>query len=426
MLNNSIYANPHINLELLNDEYLESENNISSNYFSAHTFNQEFTICDKDLSVVHCNIRSLNANGETFENYLRTLNHSFDAICLSETWSKDIDYLNTFFGTYIGFHSCRSGTQRGGGVSIFVKPRFHVDKLEDLCENSPTMECLFLKLSLGRKKLKVGCIYKPPNAHHDTFITNFESKIQNLNSLRGELVLTGDFNYDLMKVTTDVRCSDFYDCASSYSILPVITKPTHFVNASFSLLDNIFTSQINNIKSGILTFDVSDHLPVFIVYSELFCDINFECNRVKFRVLKDENMDKLFDEFSGYNLAFLYNLDIDSAIYELDKLVFKCYNNVCPIKTKHISYKDETRPWIDNEIKILIKKRQNLFVLHKLNRISRLSYTSYRNYVTSIIRSAKKTYYENKFNSIKGNIKQMWNVINNLIQPKLNKKKLSS
>ena len=40
-----------------------------------------------------------------------------------------------------------------------------------------------------------------------------------------------------------------------------------------------------------------------------------------------------------------------------------------------------------------------------------------------MIRKAKLNYYENKFNSVKNNIKQTWRVINNVLKPKINVKK---
>ena len=49
----------------------------------------------------------------------------------------------------------------------------------------------------------------------------------------------------------------------SHDLLPVITKPTRITNHSATLIDHIYTNTVNSLVSGILTIDISDHLPVF-------------------------------------------------------------------------------------------------------------------------------------------------------------------
>ena len=166
------------NIDDLNDTYSETENNINCKYFSSESFNEDFnSLCSSDFSIVHCNIRSLNANGEDYIHYLDSLKHRFDAICFSETWCKDTEVLNNFFPTYHGFHCIRPESKKGGGVSIFVKKRFQTKLISQLNENSEIIESLFLKLCVGRKVVKIGCIYRAPSINHDAFMANFESII---------------------------------------------------------------------------------------------------------------------------------------------------------------------------------------------------------------------------------------------------------
>ena len=48
--------------------------------------------------------------------------------------------------------------------------------------------------------------------------------------------------------------------------MPVITIPTKINNQKNTVIDNIFTNNINpDIKSGNITLAISDHLPSFIV-----------------------------------------------------------------------------------------------------------------------------------------------------------------
>ena len=56
--------------------------------------------------------------------------------------------------------------------------------------------------------------------------------------------------------------NDFLDLIYSYSLYPVILRPTRITDKSETLIDNILTNDLNNI-GGILMFDTSAHLPNF-------------------------------------------------------------------------------------------------------------------------------------------------------------------
>ena len=54
------------------------------------------------------------------------------------------------------------------------------------------------------------------------------------------------------------------------SLYPLITKLSRITSHSATLIDNIFINNMeNNIVSGLLMNDISDHLPVFVIYD---CD----------------------------------------------------------------------------------------------------------------------------------------------------------
>ena len=56
----------------------------------------------------------------------------------------------------------------------------------------------------------------------------------------------------------------FLDIFYANGLYPTITKPTRITHASATLIDNIYTNvnQFHTAKAGILTIDLSDHLPV--------------------------------------------------------------------------------------------------------------------------------------------------------------------
>ena len=80
-------------------------------------------------------------------------------------------------------------------------------------------------------------------------------------------------------------------------------------------------------------------------------------------------------------------------INEATQLLFDRINNAfklcCPIRTKTLSPKNTTKPWISGEICANIKKRQNYYSLVRQNKMSDQFYSRFRNFVTNQIMASK-------------------------------------
>ena len=67
-----------------------------------------------------------------------------------------------------------------------------------------------------------------------------------------------------MKNGEHVGTTKFIDAMYSIGLYPLIDKPSRITQYSASLIDNIFTNELTNqIISGLLINDISDHLPIF-------------------------------------------------------------------------------------------------------------------------------------------------------------------
>ena len=394
-----------------------------SQYFTVKTFNNQFNDLNKiDLSILHLNIRSLAANGDDFISYIETLDVKFDIICLSETWLNDSNVIdNHFFPLYNSYHSFRPAGKRGGGVSIFVLKNHLSENLLHLSSNEESIECVFVQLKNGDSYIKVGCVYRPPYNNHDDFLFQYENKLTSLNPNNSSCIICGDFNYDLFKISQDHKSANFYEHSSSISFIPTIHKPTRITNQTFSLIDNIFVNNLNNFHSGLFSYDVSDHVPIFLVYKSILTENVILPVTYQIRNMSSSHLSNLYETFDAIDFGYLEGLDCDDAVKQLHLKILTSYNNCCPIKNKTKSHKDTIKPWINPSIKALIKKRQNLFMLQRQNKISTVAYNRFRNLVTSKIRTAKKTYFQNLFNDIKKDTKKTWSIINEIIRPNCNK-----
>ena len=70
-----------------------------------------------------------------------------------------------------------------------------------------------------------------------------------------ELYLLGDYNIDLLKTDDDDNIDDYYNIISSNFLVLHITLPTRITYTSRTLIDNIFSNNLNFVHavSGNLT-----------------------------------------------------------------------------------------------------------------------------------------------------------------------------
>ena len=84
------------------------------------------------------------------------------------------------------------------------------------------------------------------------------------------------------------------------------------------------------------------------------------------------------------------------------------------IKTKYISNKQFSKPWITPDIIKLIKAKSKMFNLLRLGIITNDENNAYKNRVKNILKKSKASYYKSLFNRNRNDIKKTWDIINNL------------
>ena len=74
------------------------------------------------------------------------------------------------------------------------------------------------------------------------------------------IVLMGDTNLNLLRFYSCKHAQNFILSLQSFNLTPPINKPTRVHNNSYSLIDNIFLSNIeDNITGGNIISDLTDH-----------------------------------------------------------------------------------------------------------------------------------------------------------------------
>ncbi len=244
----------------LEDVYHQS--NIDCSYVTNDETRQLLTSQDEILTLLNVRIRSQTKNFDKLLMCLKTLNHKFTAIGLSETHLKDKPHEYYNLEGYNFEHVNRIG-RKSGGVGMYISCIYKLR--QDLCKANLNMESIFIEIDNNEAKNSLlGVVYRSHSAI-DNFISDLDPILQTINEEKKTCYIMGDFNIDLLKDDIDRPTHDYLDLIYSHSIIPTILKPTRITKTSATIIDNIITNSDHSLKTAILITDMSDHLPSILM-----------------------------------------------------------------------------------------------------------------------------------------------------------------
>jgi hypothetical protein len=223
-----------------------------------------------DISLLHINIRSLKANFDSLERFLNSVNYCFDVVVITESWLDSNLPLSFLIKGYNLFSFPRD-VGRGGGICFYIREKFNVVDLSDKNLTSyNTFEHAVLSVSSENFCSVISAVYRPPNGPISNFLLEFESYVNHVLMLTNSSnyckysTILGDFNINLLHTDTVGDTSLFLDLMYGHGFFPTIFRPTRITNHSSTLIDNIFVNTPNYLSSGLIYYDMSDHLPIFV------------------------------------------------------------------------------------------------------------------------------------------------------------------
>ncbi len=112
-------------------------------------------------------------------------------------------------------------------------------------------------------------LYRPPKyviEKYNEFTLEICPLLKTLETSNNDALITGDFNFDLLKINEKQSFSDYFDTLTSYNFYPKITLSTRLSNNHGTLIDNFvckLTENNLNTSSVIIINKFSDHQPYF-------------------------------------------------------------------------------------------------------------------------------------------------------------------
>lgn len=371
------------------------------------------------LNLLSHNISSIPLHLESLiEQVLNPLHVTFDVLCFCETRLNDdisplyhIDNYNSFF--------INKSTQ-GGGLAVYLHNNFEGLILQNVSLQLPHIQSLFINITQPHKCI-IGLVYRPPNENVGAFLQSMEFILESLIAVRElRCYIMGDMNLNLLNYNEN-NVHNYINLFFSHMFFPTITKPTRVTKTCASLLDHVWTNDLQNYQSsGIIFTSISDHFPVFSIFS-----IDNNVTRNTSTILKRRNFsDEGINAFKLDLINFKRNLwvmdgDVDTIYNKYMQTFSVLYDKHFPIKTTTFKEKHTDKPYITQSIKNSIKQRNKLQALYaKWPLTYERTFKNYRNTLTSSIRAAKNAYYKSLLHQHAGNANKTWGTINMLMGKK--------
>ena len=179
--------------------------NTQCDYYIEDTFVDKFKrsgSLDRNLSIIHLNIKSLPKHYDELEMYLDSLRFPFSFIGLTETWLDECKENLYDIPQYVSVTRYRK-IKRGGGVSLLIRNHIPSILRNDLAYFDSEMESVFIEIEKSvfqsNANIIIGLVYRMPDSSVDMFnerLADISNSVQKENKL---FYLLGDLNIDLFK-----------------------------------------------------------------------------------------------------------------------------------------------------------------------------------------------------------------------------------
>lgn len=380
------------------------------------SFSQAVKSYESCLSFITLNCRSAKSKIEELDTFFNSLRYSFSVIILTETWYDQLSQMYTP-AAYSHFFVTRR-LRRGGGVSVLVGRDLNCYLEAEFTCVTDDYETVAV---LHGSQMFVG-FYRPPAGCLTAFYAFLERMLAFATENKIELVIGGDFNINMLE--TDPKQDTMLSIINSNAFEVVRTSATRITDTSSSLLDFFITNHaLSSIKADVISADISDHLPVYML-------INKQSERTKrkqtklFQDVSDENMFKfrtMIISVPWTNL--LESCDADLAYESFIESFSSVYHKCFPVKTVKETNKIR-KPWISKDIYKQIKQKNRLYArfIKTRDRSIWAEYKHKRNSLVTIIRNAKTAYYNAVFSQNADRPDLTWKAVNTVLnrsQPKM-------
>lgn len=369
------------------------------------------------LKLIHLNVRSLYPKIEAVREFVFVTKP--DIFCIGETWLKPD--LPTSLINIQNFSVVRNDriNKRGGGTCIYIHKRIKYSIVTDASHSDKDIELQTICLNgdqAHQKRMIVVLVYRPPSGVHANAInllTELTARVDCFD--KSEITIVGDLNWDYLNDNENgKRYID--EISEELQLQQLIKQPTRLSFHRDSLLDVLFSNIKNVYKVGVINYNLSDHLPIFMTKKRE--KIINEYQYIRKRSFRNFEVDTFSEALSDLDWSVLDLLsDVNVAWNMVYKGILLVVDEFCPYKDVKIKVKQPV--WYNSKIRS--RERERDILVRNYKRSKKKSEAGYqrvlqkRKEFNRILQSTKQNFFKEQIELFKGDSKSFWKLIDTLM-----------
>lgn len=364
--------------------------------------------CNRGLNVTCLNIQHLIPKIDEIKHIL-TGDSGPDVLGLCETFLHEQIPDNIIVVNNFNIERKDRTGKRGGGILVYISNSLTYFRRKDLENKDVESICIEVKL-YNSKPFLIHFFYRPPSSKQ-CWINNFETIVDNMDSLNIDMIILGDFNINFTNnKSPHYSNSRWAETISKFGLFQHVIQPTRVSKNSSSILDHIYTNCPETISNVMVSnICMSDHFPICFTYSlKLYKSMTSDHKVIRYRCFKRFEVNSFKEDLRNVNINLVETCPTpNDSLQYFYNVLNRVLNKHAPMKEKRVK-RDHQPKWFDSEVKEAIHKRDQF---HKNKQFN--EYKVQRNKITAMIRKKKRNFYND---AIKKNTKPtfLWKSLKSL------------
>ena len=206
------------------------------------------------------NIQSVGNKTIEIRDYIK--DNKLDVLVLTETWLEEYERAKIKEmtpDTHVFLHVPREN-RRGGGVGIFISNSFSKIKKEKVTEPD-NFELMQVSCVHGGTKLNFVVVYRRPNSSAASFVDEFQTYIEDIDTVGSEVLVCGDFNFWV----DDTENRDAKSFTEAMDTLGFVNRVNKITSRTGHMLDLVLSKANSDLIQSVEVDDVCVLSPVHMV-----------------------------------------------------------------------------------------------------------------------------------------------------------------
>ena len=381
-----------------------------------------------NLTLLSLNIQSLNSHYDHLCALLDSTNNP-ELVIISESWQPRQP--NTIISSYHPLIHFTRPSRKGGGCGIFIKRNLELQK-DYVIHNLPTVssfEYTYVlvnqKIKLVNQKYLIVAIYRPPSTKISDFLHEFKQFISLLSKQNVKLIIAGDINIAVNSINKNSK--NYSKLLSDFQLLQTVQSFTHYSKSTQTIIDHVIsnvncTSHVINCQ---VTVGVGLHLPILTTFTMSKKWRPPPIHKYTFLETIDRNTSNIVESLHQKDwsqwITETTNLNSNETFNSLHDIIQNTVkNHTSIIKTKSKVRLKPRSPWI-TEKTLLLKQKANKLQKKYIRNKSLITYSALLDTTKEFkknVRIDKATYYSQKLSDAQTNSREIWTIINEVLNRK--------